>query len=673
MLWEKLLNKDTLIRGYHLAKEDLKKSFTEELYLADSFTNDHTSNINEILRQLGKGTYHPKPLVKIDIPKNPLSVRPGAVLCFEDSIVLHAIMFLIAERFEQGMSESVYSYRLKAGFKDGKNKQSMFKDSDVLDLPYLKRKTVSKHIDPFEPWYANWPEFDDVSRKAFTERGHRFLAVSDIAAYFENIQIPILRDQLLRALPDDPRIVNLLISFFESWAAKTDEGRSQWRGIPQGNCVSSFLGNIFLMKVDTAFHNFQANLPAGAVEYYRYMDDIRIFTKEEADARKAILLLEKTLRDLHLNVQSAKTKILREEDLEITGEILDSRLEYLNDYMEKIKGRISPKQKKEHVAALNKIASMKPPYQGRQKIIGSGKKRAFKGLDSRLFRRWCGAHLQAGSNYFMDRLAFEIKNAPDHRMTLIAAKALKRFPEKQKFALELFKYIKSELNIFKHQEAELIRSFRYLSNIPVNIVDYCKENAVDENVHAYIRVQSIYLLGRVELKKADLKKIEIAFGKEQNEQVLLALTSLLIRYTGEKNGEMLRILMYHPNSKVSSIGKYFRNLKWDAKAAQQKISYIFNEKYDVSVKICDNLSVLLHIGHATHSSMYETRKSLLNYLKKHKDAVTRIGLRPLLNKLHNDISIELGKFDQSKPGNDNQVIEIIKTRQDLVNSVKEDF
>jgi hypothetical protein len=96
--------------------------------------------------------------------------------------------------------------------------------------------------------------------------GFKFLVVTDIAAYFENIQLPILRDVLLRIFPQDQKIVNFLISVLEYWCPHTNQHRTFHRGIPQGTQISSFLGNLFLMPLDAVMESFCAEHPA---KYFR--------------------------------------------------------------------------------------------------------------------------------------------------------------------------------------------------------------------------------------------------------------------------------------------------------------------------------------------------------------------------------------------------------------------
>ena len=45
-------------------------------------------------------------------------------------------------------------------------------------------------------------------------------------------------------------------------------------------------------------------------KWFRYVDDVKIFTKSERDAREAVFVINDALRSLHLNLQGSKTAIL---------------------------------------------------------------------------------------------------------------------------------------------------------------------------------------------------------------------------------------------------------------------------------------------------------------------------------------------------------------------------
>jgi hypothetical protein len=385
-LWKKLQDPTVLKRGWQLARNDYRDNFIEEWYTIDGFAYNLELHVADTINRIQTDSYIPDKLIHIEVPKGSYGFRPGTIIPIRDLSVLYSIITLIAKAPDDALPDSVYSWRLKKKIRSG---DSLFHESDILDIPFLKRSTIHSLIDPFDPWYLLWPVFDELSKQALTGPDpYRYMATSDIAAYFENIQLPILRDQLLTFFPDDHKIINLLFEFFESWSVKTSTGRYLHRGIPQGNEVSSFLGNCFLIPLDETFTEMEKNRD---IKYYRYMDDVRIFTKKVEDARHVIFTMDRVLKTLHLNVQTAKTKILDERYGEISSELFDSRTNHLRALIEdtnKKKGlnQLTPSERRKVNIALEKIAKAKPTNKTLQVLKGSRK--PLTGLSLRSFRMW---------------------------------------------------------------------------------------------------------------------------------------------------------------------------------------------------------------------------------------------------------------------------------------------
>lgn len=297
-LYKKLFDLELLKRAWHLSRADARTDFIFDCYRYNDFAFNLENNLKSILHSLKTGTYHPKPLLKIDVPKSSLTVRPGSVPEIEDRIVTFAIIYLIAPILDKELPDTVYSYRLKAK----PDRDNIFEDKEVLEFTFLKKKTIQKRIQIIEPWYEQWPKFDTAVRYSYEEEGYNYLSVSDISAYFENIHLDILRDKLLKYLPNEQKLVNLLISILEFWTWRTHEGKNLGRGLSQGNTVSSFLANIYLLPLDRAFKTFSKKHD---VKYFRYMDDVKILSKEENVARSVIFKMNEVLRDIHLNIQGS--------------------------------------------------------------------------------------------------------------------------------------------------------------------------------------------------------------------------------------------------------------------------------------------------------------------------------------------------------------------------------
>lgn len=621
-LWKELLTKETITRGWHLARNDVRQDFAEDLYSTDVYALDLDLLVQETINRLKTNTYQPRPLFRIEVPKGPLTFRPGAVIPIQDRVVLSALVLLMASGVDKKLPSSVFSWRLKDPIP---KKGPIFRESDITDLPFLRKRTIREQVDPFEGWYRLWPVFDEKTRKVFREDGYRFLATSDIAAYFENIQIPILRDSLLTHFPQEASLVNLMCSFLESWCDRTGDGRAHHRGIPQGNFVSSFLGNIFLLPLDAAFTKLSNELD---IKYYRYMDDVRIFAKNREDARKCILLIARMLRSLHLNIQTAKTRIYDESQGEVSRLLIDNRVDDLSQLIDEVqskwRGSAVPKASRtKYLSKLLDIAKRDAP--GGQKILGA--RTPLEGLSVRSFYRWITAHSLLESDCYVNRLLAEVSKSADSRLTRKLLSTARRFPRKRKIESAVMKMIREGQIIFPHQEAECLRVIRYLSNFSEETINHCWSRVITQSGDRYLRMESAYLLSRTELGKKRIARLLKLFKNESDPYVQAAVACLLVQRR-EKNQELIQALVFHPNEKVRDIGKLFRTVKNNLDFAKDTLRHIFRE--EVPWVLCDNMP-FIHLMAA--SSRSDVRELLLNAIRGPRSKHPITGLRALLKAI----------------------------------------
>ena len=191
----------------------------------------------------------------------------------EDRIVYQAVIDFISRRIEEPPAECVYSYRLNSD----RRSSNMFKFWRPLWLRMRKK---------MREMYAN---------------GYCCLLKSDIAAYFEHIDHHILRTNILNSQVEETKVLDLLNKLLRKWSASD----VKHIGIPQGSDASSYIGNLYLINLDKI-------MKREGLIYFRYSDEIYIFTANKREARKAIKVITNELRRLHLNLQEAKTEIYTE-------------------------------------------------------------------------------------------------------------------------------------------------------------------------------------------------------------------------------------------------------------------------------------------------------------------------------------------------------------------------
>lgn len=578
-----------------------------DAYRYEDFAFWLEDNLKIILTELQRGDFRPKPLLKVDVPKSSLAVRPGSVVDIEDRVVLFAITCLIAPVLNKKLPETVYSYRLKEKF----DRDELFKDREILDFPFLKRRTIQHEIPLFEPWYGQWPLFDQESKFAFEREGYRYLSVADISAYFENINLDVLRDILLKYLPREQTLINFLIGLLNYWVYRTPDGRVIGRGIPQGNSVSSFLANIYLLPLDEAFSKFCKKYD---IKYFRYLDDVKIFSKDEITARRVIFTMNEVLRSLHLNLQGAKTVILRDRD--IHNELYDDRLDSLNDLILKFQGR---------VLTSEELAD----YRAKLRIIARQlrtRERPLTGKDLRTLRRLITGYSLLRDSGLADRVLREFKRNPDFRLIEKAVRYFQFIPNKPVVGKKLTEFLGSPENLFELQEAMTIQALRYMGRCPKAAFDHSQKVLFSKRKHWYIRVQAALLLSSRPITKGRLNSLLSLFEREGDFQVRRAMIGPLCQLSDDQQREFLRKIVFDPSPAISRRARMLLYLREDAQAGLRGIDLIFH-RFD-ETRILESVDKLEALKHSRHPKVLEELVNRLQGVRRRirrPDLSARIG------------------------------------------------
>lgn len=622
-LYKKLCHIDTLKRAWHLVRNDAKNDFIHDVYNYSDFGLALEENLKGIREALVCERYYPKPLLEIDVPKSSLAVRPGSVPEIEDRIITFGITYLMAPYLDKKLPEGVYSYRLKPD----KVTDRLFRDHEILKYPFLKKKTIHDRIDIVESWYVQWPTFIEKSLFAYEAGGYRYLAISDVVSYFENIDLEILRDEiLLKHLPSEQKIINLLMHILEYWTWRSCEGKPVLRGIPQGNDISSFLGNIYLLPLDEAIIKFSRQKD---IKYLRYMDDVKIFTKDEATARECIFVMNNVLRKLHLNIQGEKTLILKDED--IRDELDDERLRRVNEIIKLF----------EHQKHLNNderrgyVKELKQLY---RKI--KARKRPLLGKDLRLFRRLITSFALLRDSYLVPRALNEIQKNPDNRMMETVAKYLKYFPNKELIRKKLIAFLNSPVNNFALQEAQVLIILRYTGRFPRQLISYVKSVRKQSRLkHWYVRVQAILLMSQLELSRAELKTLLNQYKSEKNTEVKKALLKPLCQLDKDSLNKLIEESIFDKDKKITQMIKLLVQLKNSKDDALNAMNSLFNN-YDECTLIDEFYKIEVIKFHSDNS--------VTDILLKHLKVRGSKTKRPILRKKINRVIQYLSELQQRK-------------------------
>lgn len=262
-------------------RQDMRDDWYFDCLQYQDFFNDpnEAKRIIISLLQNWNGVYCGTQRVLRNIPKKGYGERYGLETDFFDRFIYQAICSFLIPFFDKLLSHRVLSYRY---------------DPSPLNPKYL-----------FKPKISRWFTFEGVTLTFI--RSKKYLLVTDVSNFFENISRAQLIAELERAISDisatGPKklqirnAISTLDKLLEQWTF------SGGHGLPQNRDASSFLSNILLSFID---HEMVKN----GYDYYRYVDDIRIIADSESSARRALQDLIRQLRKVGLNINASKTEIL---------------------------------------------------------------------------------------------------------------------------------------------------------------------------------------------------------------------------------------------------------------------------------------------------------------------------------------------------------------------------
>ena len=248
------------------------------------------------------------------------------------------------------------------------------------------------------------------------------------------------------------------------------------------------------------------------------MDDVRIFARTEECAKTALFKFEQEVRRRHLNLQSAKTRILRERpSKEVSHLLIDRRLTEFKKLNDEFKSQKDGDyfNKVSYLTKLSKLQTRQPdaPQLGEQKIKGA--QRPLTGLSDRLFRRMISAHITLGDTTIVPRLLSEISRNSDQRYTTLIISASRAFPRLKIIQTKLFKMMRCNPSLAPSREANFIKSCRYQSRITDEVLQHCKCKAEDISQDPQVRVQSLVLLARTKLNPNLIRIAQRIFDEEE--------------------------------------------------------------------------------------------------------------------------------------------------------------
>jgi hypothetical protein len=176
---------------------------------------------------------------------------------------------------------------------------------------------VKIRISFYKKWTDGYKAFNKEVTKSFNN-GYKYTATFDLTACYDTIDHKVI-EYFLLDLGFEKEFSQFLIKCLVSWTALQPETIYLGHGIPQGPISSGFLSELVLKQFDK-----KTNYIGLDIEYFRYVDDIRLMAKEEIPLRKSLIKLDRISKNIGLFPQTNKINIHEITNIDIEIKDLSS-------------------------------------------------------------------------------------------------------------------------------------------------------------------------------------------------------------------------------------------------------------------------------------------------------------------------------------------------------------
>lgn len=279
------------------------------------FDKDSRNRLLAVNEQLKGGTYQPKPVKRVMIPKpGSAELRPLGIPTVTDRVVQTAVRMVIEPIFEREFASQSYGFRPGRGCKDALRRVDELLQSGLVHVV-------------------------DV----------------DIKGYFDSIPHDKLM-KLVRERIADGRVLKLVEAFLKQGVLAQCEAMEGYEmkeiekieaGTPQGGVISPLLANIYLNPLDW-------QMSREGYQMVRYADDMVILCPDADSAARVLQSLRVWMAEAGLTLHPEKTKIVDMGQPKAHFDFLGYRF-WRGKTSGRIKRFIRPKSVKKFKAAIKPL------------------------------------------------------------------------------------------------------------------------------------------------------------------------------------------------------------------------------------------------------------------------------------------------------------------------------
>jgi group II intron reverse transcriptase/maturase len=285
----------------------------------DELPKHLTMNWKVIRAQLLEGTYRPREVREVEIPKSGGGVRKLGIPTALDRCIQQSILQVLQPMFDA---------------------------------------TFSQHSHGFRPGRRAHDAVCGAQR--YIQSGKRVVVDVDLEKFFDRVNHDVLMGRLAKRI-SDKRMLGLIRRYLEAGIMANGVVMERHEGTPQGGPLSPLLANVLLDEVDK-------ELEKRGLSFVRYADDLNVYVRSKRAGERAMQTLRRLYGQLRLRINESKSAVDFSWNRQFLG------YSFWVAAKKSVKRRVAPKALK---AMKNRVREITSRNGGRSLIAVTAELRSF--------------------------------------------------------------------------------------------------------------------------------------------------------------------------------------------------------------------------------------------------------------------------------------------------------